>query len=295
MRGFIGGLVIGLVIGVVLAVTGPRSGTSGDNSKSESTLNMTYEKATPVRWKLASAFPSKMPFSGSLGPIMIDRLNKISNGNIAIKFHEPGALVASLDLFDAVASGMIDTALSSSQFWGDKSAAFELFGAVPFGPAITSYMAWFREHDGQQLYQELYHRNNIHSLVCGVTGAAGAGWFEHAITDIKDLRNIKIAATGLAARVYRQIGAITVPLAPSDLKNALASKQVDAVAFSTPTADQYLGLMEFSKHYYFPGWFQQTGFIDLMINLEKWNGLSKNQQKIIETACMANKIGRAHV
>jgi TRAP-type mannitol/chloroaromatic compound transport system substrate-binding protein len=288
MRGFIGGLVIGLVIGVVLAVTAPGTNVTSQNGNERSTPTAGTAKSNPVNWNLASAFPSEMPFSGSLGLTMIDRLNKISNGNITIKFHEPGALVPPLDLFDAVSSGTVDTALASSQFWGDKSVAFELFGAIPFGPDIASYLAWFRQHDGQKLYEDLYRRYNIHSMVCGVTGAAGAGWFNHAITDLKDLKDLKIATTGLAARVYKYIGATTVRLAPSDLSNALKQKQVDAVAFSTPAADQYLGLTEFSKHYYFPGWFQQTGLIDLMINLKKWDGLSENQQKMVETACMAN-------
>ena len=126
MRGFIGGLVIGLVIGVVLAVTAPGTGTQYANQTAgQRAANQT--KASPVAWNLASAFPSEMPFSGSLGPTLIDRLNKISNGTIAINFHEPGSLVPTLDLFDAVSSGTVDTALSSSQFWGEKSSAFELF------------------------------------------------------------------------------------------------------------------------------------------------------------------------
>jgi TRAP-type mannitol/chloroaromatic compound transport system substrate-binding protein len=287
MRGFIGGLVIGLVIGVVLAVTAPGTGTQYANQTAgQRAANQT--KASPVAWNLASAFPSEMPFSGSLGPTLIDRLNKISNGTIAINFHEPGSLVPTLDLFDAVSSGTVDTALSSSQFWGEKSSAFELFGSVPFGPDIASYLAWFRQHDGQKLYEELYRRYNIHSMVCGVTGAAGAGWFDHEINEVADLKELKIAASGLASRVYKHIGATTVQIAPADLQNALKQKKVDAVAFSTPAADQFLGLMEFSKHYYFPGWFQQAGFIDLMINLKKWNSLGKNQKTMIETACMAN-------
>lgn len=288
MRGFISGLVIGLVIGVVLAVSAPSSNMQSRNNQSTSALSSGNQPSTPVNWNLASAFPSEMPFSGSLGPTMIDRLKKISNGSITLKFHEPGALVPALDLFEAVSSGTVDTALSSSQFWGNKSPAFELFGSVPFGPNIASYLAWFRQHDGQKLYEELYRRHNIHSMVCGVTGAAGAGWFDHPINEVADLKELKIAATGLASRVYKQIGATTVQLAPADLQNALKLKQVDAVAFSTPAADQYLGLTEFSKFYYFPGWFQQAGFIDLMINMVKWKGLSKNQQKMIETACMAN-------
>ena len=291
MRGFIGGLVMGLVIGVVLAVTAPGSKISsspGNTGQPGAKLANSNNIEKPVKWKLASAFPSEMPLSGSLGLTMIDRLKEISSGKIEVEFHEPGALVPTLDLFEAVASGTVDAGLASSQFWGEKSAAFELFGAVPFGPDIASHLAWFRHHGGQKLYEELYHRNNIHSLICGVTGAAGAGWFDHPIKELKDLKELKIAATGLAARVYRYIGATTVNLAPADILAALKEKQVDGVAFSTPAADEFLKLNEYAKHYYFPGWFQQAGFIDLMINLTKWEGLSKSQQKTIETACMAN-------
>ncbi|MBT3914956.1 MAG: TRAP transporter substrate-binding protein [Rhodospirillaceae bacterium] len=291
MRGFIGGLVMGLVIGVVLAVTAPGSKTSDpslNTGQSSSRLTNSNNTEKPVKWKLASAFPSEMPLSGSLGLTLIDRLKKISSGKIDVEFHEPGALVPTLDLFEAVASGTVDAGLASSQFWGDKSAAFELFGAVPFGPDIASHLAWFRHHGGQTLYEEIYHRNNIHSLICGVTGAAGAGWFDHPIKELKDLKGLKIAATGLAARVYRFIGATTVSLAPADILTALKEKKVDGVAYSTPAADEFLKLTDYAKYYYFPGWFQQAGFIDFMINLTKWQELSSSQQKIIETACMAN-------
>tara|TARA_B100000315_G_scaffold122757_1_gene112697 strand:- start:17533 stop:18642 length:1110 start_codon:yes stop_codon:yes gene_type:complete len=291
MRGFIGGLVMGLVIGVVLAVTAPGSkisNGSGSTGQPGAFLVNSTSAGKPVKWKMASAFPSEMPLSGNLGLAMIDRLKEISSGRIDIEFHEPGALVPTLDLFEAVASGTVDAGLASSQFWGEKSAAFELFGAVPFGPDIASHLAWFRHHGGQKLYEELYRQNNIHSLICGVTGAAGAGWFEHPIEELKDLKGLKIAATGLAARVYRFMGATTIRLAPADILAALKEKQVDGVAFSTPAADQFLKLTEFAKHYYFPGWFQQAGFIDLMINLTKWERLSKSQKKMIETACMAN-------
>lgn len=159
---------------------------------------------------------------------------------------------------------------------------------MPFGPDITSYLTWFRQHGDQELYEILYQSHNIHSIVCGITGAAAAGWFNHPINEIAELKQLKIAATGLASRVYKHTGATTVNIAPVDLQNALKLKQVHAVAFSTPAADQYLGLQKFFKYYYFPGWFQQAGIVDLMINLANWDSLTKTQQKMIETTCMAN-------
>jgi TRAP-type mannitol/chloroaromatic compound transport system substrate-binding protein len=288
MRGFVGGIIIGLVAGVVIAVKAPPTRTMDQPSPIIKIQSLNTQKSMPIAWDLASVFPSDLMLNGGLGPKMISRLKRISNNNIVLKFYEPGTLVPVFDIFNAISSGTVDAALSSSQYWGKKSPAFELFSSVPFGPNIPSYLAWFREHGGQQFYEELYKKYNIHSMICGVAGVAGAGWFNNSIENLADLTKLKIAATGLTSRVYKQLGATTFRITPSDLQNAVKQKKIDAVSFSTPVADKYLNIIDFNSHYYFPGWFQQASFIDLMINLKKWTALSKNQQEIIETVCMAN-------
>ncbi len=288
MRRLIVGICIGLAIGVILATKAPQK----TKSENKDQIKPPQYKAIGQNWKvnltLASAFPSNMPFIGSLGPQMIERIKIISDNNITIKYHEPGALVPTIKLFDAISSGEIDSALSSSLFWHRKSPAFELFGAVPFGPDIISYLVWFRQRGGQNLYEALYSRYNIHSMVCGATAGTGAGWFNREISELNDLKKSKIAANGLISQVYKNVGAKTIQLAPDELLSALRTKAIDAVAFSTPTIDQNIDLTQHLKYYYFPGWFQRAGFIDLMINLERWNSLTKNQQNIIETACSSN-------
>jgi TRAP-type mannitol/chloroaromatic compound transport system substrate-binding protein len=288
MRKFIGGIAIGLVTGVIIAVKAPTPSLIDQQSPVMQIQSANNKKSSPVVWDLVSMFPNKLMFDGSLGLALNTRLKEISNDNIELKFYEPGSLVPIFDLFDAVSAGTVDTALSSSQYWGGKSPAFELFNSVPFGPNIPAYLTWFRQHGGQIFYEQLYRKYNIHSMLCGITGVAGAGWFKNPINELADFKNLKIAATGLASRVYEHIGATTVLVAPSDLRNAFKKEEVDAVSFSTPATDKYLNITEFAHYYYFPGWFQQAGFIDLMINLNKWEALNHNQQKIIETVCMAN-------
>jgi TRAP-type mannitol/chloroaromatic compound transport system substrate-binding protein len=48
-----------------------------------------------------------------------------------------------------------------------------------------------------------------------------------------------------------------------------------------------VGMYEHAKHYYFPGWHQQTSFLSVIINMDTWNDLSDQERAIIETACQA--------
>ena len=285
MRIFFSGIVIGAVIGALIAASAPQKYKQRSVNKFNNTENQVH---TQINLNLASTFSSTAPLSGSLGPALIERINKISNGSILINFHEPEALVPTDDLFDAVSSGTVHTALSSSQLWSHKSPAFELFSSVPFGPDIISYLTWFREYGGQDFYQKLYSKYNIHSIICGIVGPAGAGWFEHEINTLDDFKKNNIAASGLVAMVYNALGATTIKLSPSNIISSLQQKKINSVAYANLSANQFFRLSKHVKYYYFPGWFQQSRIIDLMINKKKWNSLNKNQKEIIETACLAN-------
>ena len=288
MRRFIGGSVIGLVIGVVIAAKVPQ-----ENSQNSENYNKNYADApntinNPVKLDLASSYPRTIPFNSIVGPQIIRQLKQVSNGKIILKFRKTGVTNPNQNLFNEVSSGIVEVALSSSQFWVSKSPAFGLFSSVPFGPDMVAYLTWFRQHGGQTFYEKLYLRHNIKSMICGITGPAGAGWFDNEINTIEDLRKSKIAANGLAYSVYKNLGATVIEIVPSELQSALKMKKINAVAFSSPATDHYLGLSKYAKYYYFPGWFQQSRFIDLMFNLKKWQKLSETHKKIIETTCMAN-------
>ena len=285
MRIFFIGIIVGVVIGALIATNAPRKYEQHPGKEFNNTEN---QASTIINLNLANTYSSAAPFSGSIGPGLIERINKISNGNILIKLYEPETLVPTDNLFDAVSSGAVHIALSSSQRWSHKSPAFELFSSIPFGPDVISYLTWLREHGGQGFYKKLYSRYNIYSMICGIVGPAGAGWFNHEINTVDDFKKNNIAASGLVSMVYNALGATTININPSDIIFSLQQKKINGVAYLNPTADQFDRLPKYVKYYYFPGWFQQSRIIDLMINLNKWNNLNKNQKAIIETACLAN-------
>ena len=69
--------------------------------------------AERVRWKMASAFPGKLVQLGTLGKNLSEKVERVSGGNVQMKFFEPHALVPPLEMFDAVSAGAIDAARRS--------------------------------------------------------------------------------------------------------------------------------------------------------------------------------------
>lgn len=242
----------------------------------------------PVRWKMTSTFSSSLVLLGSAGKRIERRIAEISGGNIEIKFYEPGALAPALEGFDAVAYGAIEAGWSTPGYWAGKVPALQLFGAVPFGPDAAEYLAWFDHGGGRALFEEFYHKQGIQSLVCGVIPPEASGWFKEEITSSEQFRGLKIRFFGLGAKVIEKLGASTQLLAAGDIFPALELGTIDATEFSMPAIDLALGFHQAAKHYYFPGWHQQSTFFELMVNLEAWEALTPLQKAQIETVCSDN-------
>ena len=77
------------------------------------TLATSAGAAEKIRWKMGSAFPSRLAQLGSGGVQLSEQLELISGGNIKIKFFEPNALVPPLEMFDSISTGSLDAAWST--------------------------------------------------------------------------------------------------------------------------------------------------------------------------------------
>ena len=244
--------------------------------------------AGKVRLKMGSTFPSKLVQLGTLGKTLESNINTMSGGDIQVKFYEPGALVPALELFDAIKNGSIDAGWSAPGYWAGKEPAVTLFTTVPFGPSAGEYIGWMYYGGGEKMMQELYAKHGIHTMVCGIISPEASGWFRKPIKSIEDFKGLKMRFFGLGAKVMQKFGVDTQLLAAADIYPALERGTIDATEFSMPAIDQKLGFYQIAKHYYFPGWHQQSTLLEMMINKKKWDAMSKQQQAIITTACRAN-------
>jgi TRAP-type mannitol/chloroaromatic compound transport system substrate-binding protein len=242
----------------------------------------------PVRWNMQSWFPAKLPLAGTMGKEIERKLRLVSGGNIQIRFNEPGALVAPPQCFDSVASGAIQACWSTPAYWHGKDPTFSIFSAVPFGPEWPELLAWFYSGGGRELYEELYHKHNIHAMPCGGMVPEASGWFKKDVKSIADLKGLKMRILGLGGSVAEKFGVSTQLLPGGDVYPALELGTIDAAEFAAPSVDLALGFHEVAKLYYFPGWHQPATFYDLMLNKKNWDGLSKTQQAQIEIVCGDN-------
>lgn len=246
------------------------------------------QDAPPVHWKMSSAYPSTMPQIGTLALRLVDQLSAVSAGNIQVRFYEPSALVPALEVFEAISMSALEAAWSTPGYWAGKVPSLQLFSAVPFGMRSDEYMSWFYFGGGKELFEEIYHRHNIHAVMCGMIAPEASGWFKNEIKSIEDFKGLKIRFFGLGGKVLEKIGASTQLLASGDIFPALELGTIDGTEFSMPAIDINLGFYQAANHYYFPGWHQQSTFFDLMINLDEWNKLTQTQRVQIEAVCGDN-------
>jgi TRAP-type mannitol/chloroaromatic compound transport system substrate-binding protein len=239
-------------------------------------------------WQMQSTFPGSLTQLGTLGKLVAERVTAVTDGQLAIEFQEPGALVPALETFDAVASGAVEAGWSTPGYWAGKVPALQLFSAVPFGPEPGEYLAWIKFGGGKELFEEIYHRHNIHGIHCGIIAPEASGWFRREINSVEDLQGLKMRFFGLGASVMEKLGVSTQLLAAGDIFPALERGTIDATEFSMPAIDLNLGFHQVAKHYYFPGWHQQATLQDLMVNLDVWEGLDDLTKLRIETVCDAN-------
>ncbi|TDI60733.1 MAG: TRAP transporter substrate-binding protein [Alphaproteobacteria bacterium] len=254
-------------------------------SEAPKTKNPEVVREATVQWKLSSAYNSTLPQLGTLATRLASELEIVSGGDIAITFYEPNALVPALEAFEAISKGALEAAWSTPGYWAGKVPALQLYSAVPFGMKSDQYLAWFYFGGGKELFDEIYHRYNIHSVMCGMIAPEASGWFKKEITSIDDFNGLKIRFFGLGGKVLEKMGASTQLLAGGDIFPALELGAIDATEFAQPAIDINLGFYQVAKHYYFPGWHQQSTFFDLMINLDEWNLLNDTQKAQIEATC----------
>lgn len=272
--GFYKILILALAM-AVFAVTGC--------TKKES--ESTGEAAKKVSWKMASSFSATLPILGVNGVYFTERVEKITSGRIKIKFFDPGKLVPGLEVFDATSKGSIDAGWTAPGYWIGKIPAAAFFAAVPFGPDTSEYMAWMYEGGGLELWQEIYGRSNIMPLPCNIIPPEASGWFREPITSMEQFKGMKIRFYGIGGQAMEKLGASVQLLAGGEIYPALERGVLDATEFSMPSIDRKLGFNKIAKHYYFPGWHQQASWIELMVNMDRWNELSDGDKTLLDAVC----------
>ena len=240
-----------------------------------------------VTWRVPIAFGSNWPVIGENVVFLANTIDKLSQGSLKFLLAEPQEIVPPLEIVDAVREGKVNAGYTWLGYDRGKIPASALLGAVPFGVEPWEFSAWWYEAGGMELAQDLYAKEGVHVIYCGLIGPETAGWFRAPIDSLDDLQGLKIRFAGLGGEVMQRLGASVTLLPGSEIFQALEKGAIDATEFSLPVIDESLGFEKVAKFNYFPGWHQVFTASHLVVNLEAWNSLQSDQQVIIETSCTA--------
>jgi TRAP-type mannitol/chloroaromatic compound transport system substrate-binding protein len=232
-------------------------------------------------------YGTHMPGLGSSATKLAKLVEERSGGTLKLDLKQPGDGNMPDEILDKVAQGKVDAGFSTASFWAAKLPAAALFAGYPFGPDGKTYLDWFDNGNGRSLYQEMYDHAGVkvHVMPCAFGGAEAGGWFAKEIKSKDDLKGLRMRIFGLGARVMAEAGATTVLLPGGKIVSAFDKKEIDAAELYTPAVDIDEGLKDKVKLIYMPGWHQPETVLELIVNKERWEGLTDGQRTLLDGAC----------
>lgn len=242
-----------------------------------------------VLLKIPTAFGTSLPTIGACLPWFAKNLEAASGGSIKVKIYEPGKLVPPFQIHEAVSTGKVNAGYTAAGYIAGKLPAASLFIAAPFGPGPLEYLAWFYEGNGRKLFQEMFDKAgyNLKVFPFLFIGPETAGWFTKPINTVKDLKGLRIRFFGLGGKVLQKLGASVSLIPGSEIFPSLEKGAIEGTEFSQPAIDKVVGLYKVAKYNYFPGWHQPGSQLELIINKDTWNSMSKAQQALVEVTVRA--------
>jgi TRAP-type mannitol/chloroaromatic compound transport system substrate-binding protein len=237
-----------------------------------------------LQWRLASSFPKSLDILYGTAEFFARRVSEMTGGRFQIRVHAGGEIVPPLQVLDAVQNGTIECGHTASYYYFGKNPAFAFDTTIPFGMNTRQHNAWMYAGGGLELMRELFKEYGCVNFPAGNTGAQMGGWFRKEIKSPADLKGLKMRIAGLAGQMLAKLGTVPQQIAGGEIYQALERGSIDAVEWTVPYDDEKLGLSKVAKYYYYPGFWEGTAQLSVLINLKKWEELPAEYKAIVEAA-----------
>jgi TRAP-type mannitol/chloroaromatic compound transport system substrate-binding protein len=240
-----------------------------------------------INWRMASSFPKSLDTIYGGGETLAKYLSEATDGNFQIQVFAAGEIVPGLQAADAAAAGTVEACHTVGYYYWGKDPVWALGSAVPFALNARGMNAWQYHGGGIDLYNEFLGEQGLVGLPAGNTGVQMGGWFRKEIKTVADLQGLKMRIGGFAGKVVERLGVVPQQIAGGDIYPALEKGTIDAAEWTTPYDDEKLGFYKVAPYYYYPGFWEGGPTVHAMFNKAAFEGLPKNYQSLLRTACQA--------
>jgi TRAP-type mannitol/chloroaromatic compound transport system substrate-binding protein len=247
-------------------------------------------RAQTAVWRFQSAWASRDIFH-EFALDYAKKVEEMTGGRLKFDVLAGGSVVPAFQMQDAVHAGILDGAHGVCDTWYRKHKAASLFGSPPsFGWDGHGMLAWFYSGGGEALYRELTNdilKLNLTGLLYFPMPAQPLGWFKKEIRGVDDLRGISYRSEGLAADLFRQLGASVTVLPSGEIVPIMDRGQLDAAGLNNPSSDMQLGLTEVAKFYMMGSHHRPAGALEIVFNKPKHDALPAEVKAILRHAAFA--------
>jgi len=215
----------------------------------------------------------------------VRRVNESAGGRLRLDLLAAGAVVGAFQLQDAVHAGALDGGHGVAAYWYGKNKVFSLFGtAPPLGWDANELLGWIHYGGGMDLYNELLRdvaRVNVVAFFTGAMPTQPLGWFRNELSSADQLRGLRYRTVGLAADLYRELGAAVTILPGGEIVPALDRGLIDAAEFNNPSSDRVLGFPDVARFYYLQSYHQRVECFEIIFNKARFDRLPAEHKAIL--------------
>ena len=236
------------------------------------------------KWSMAT------PWSG--GPIFEKAAKGVANditlmtgGAVEFEVFPGGTLGKALKVSDTVRKGVAEFGHNWPGYdWGiDRTSV--VFGGFAGTMPPEVFTHWLYQGEGADLWMQWRtEKFNIAAFPCSM-GPREVFMHSHKrIETLADYRGVKMRTAGAWAEIAETLGASTVIMAGSEVYPALERKVVDAIEWGGPHTNRVMGYEKIAKYIIVPGIHQPLGAHECIVNMRAWEGLSAEQQDLMQKA-----------
>ncbi|RFU71472.1 hypothetical protein D0469_01125 [Peribacillus saganii] len=255
--------VIGLTLLMILltACSGSSKSSSEEKKNEEETYILSGVTALPNNDLLSQAFF-----------VFAEKIEKNSNGRIKFEYKGGPETIPSAELGEAVGSGVVDIGVTPAAYYAS---------AVPEGLAL-SYSELTTEEElknGAIDHLNKIHNQKLNVQLLGRGAEVGFGLYtKEKVQSLEDFKGLRMRGTPTYAPMYKALGAELISMPGGDIFESLDKGVIDGFGW-TAVGISDLGVQDTAKYKMAPNFYRMD--VVTIVNLDKWNSLPEDIQKII--------------
>jgi TRAP-type C4-dicarboxylate transport system substrate-binding protein len=212
----------------------------------------------------------------------MDEVTKRTNGEVSFETYLGGALLGGAEIFPGLSRGAVGIGMSvPAAFQQDTYILSNV--TLPFitdDSVATSY-AFNQMHAESEPLQQEYTNQNI-KLLYGLSFSENLLWSHTPVRTIEDLKGMRVRAVMSIANALEMLGAVPVQMGFGDAVGGLQRKVIDGFSSAPFLSSIAVGLQDFAPFVSDAGGLGVYAVSSTGINMDVWNSLSPEIQKVID-------------